>query len=208
MIEENLGILTNITVEGFKSIKKMDLPLTPLNVIIGPNGVGKSNFIGVFKLLYNIVNQNLQSYIAQSGGAERFLHFGNKNTNEKIKVCNTLDVMPQRYRRIKYSITSGKLDANNANIAMIIKLVANIVLIRLCAMRSDEPKKYPSDINPKNIPIIILVITALEPTQKDNWRNTTNSKDKLTYPFKNIKNINQIRNLRDITNPLFSCGKC
>lgn len=93
MIEENLGILTNITVEGFKSIKKMDLPLTPLNVIIGPNGVGKSNFIGVFKLLYNIVNQNLQSYIAQSGGAERFLHFGNKNTNEiLIKLafkCNT-----------------------------------------------------------------------------------------------------------------------
>lgn len=93
MTEENLGILTNIKVEGFKSIKKMDLPLKPLNVIVGPNGVGKSNFIGVFKLLYNIVNQNLQAYIAQNGGAERFLCLGSKNTSEILVnlafKCNT-----------------------------------------------------------------------------------------------------------------------
>ena len=81
------------------------------------------------------------------------------------------------------------------------KLAANIVLIRLCVIRSDDPRKYPNDINPKNMPIIILVITALEPTQNDNWRSTTNSKDKLTYPFRKIKNINHMRNLRDMKNP-------
>jgi hypothetical protein len=38
------------------------------------NGSGKSNFISVFRLLENIYNQRLQSYVKQNGGAERFFH--------------------------------------------------------------------------------------------------------------------------------------
>ncbi len=76
--------------------------------------------------------------------------------------------MPQRYRCTKYSVTNGKLAAKKANNAITIKLTDKTVLIRLLAMRGDDPIKYPSDINPKNVPIIILVITALDPTQKAN----------------------------------------
>lgn len=80
MSEQELGILTNIKIKGFKSIKELDLDLKPINIIIGQNGAGKSNFIGVFKLLYNIVNKDLQFYIKKSGGAERLLFFGSKVT--------------------------------------------------------------------------------------------------------------------------------
>jgi hypothetical protein len=66
-----------------------------------------------------------------------------------------------------------------------------------------EPRKYPKDIKPKNVPIIILDTTADEPTKNPNWRMTSNSKDKLTYPFKNIKNNNQVRNLKNIVFSLF-----
>jgi predicted ATPase len=45
--------------------------MQPINVLIGANGSGKSNFISVFRLLENIYNQRLQSYIKQNGGAER-----------------------------------------------------------------------------------------------------------------------------------------
>lgn len=79
-MKPNYGILGNMKVQGFKSIKEMDLELRPLNIIIGPNGVGKSNFINVFEFLYNIINLNLQEYIKQNGGAERFLYLGSKNT--------------------------------------------------------------------------------------------------------------------------------
>jgi predicted ATPase len=47
-------MLQNIKIEGFKSIKKLDLKLTPINILIGSNGVGKSNFISFFKLVNNI----------------------------------------------------------------------------------------------------------------------------------------------------------
>src|ERR1035441_2354059 len=73
-------ILDHIEVEGFKSIRQMALDLKPLNVMLGPNGVGKSNFIGLFRLLHQIVERNLQTYVGQSGGADALLHFGAKRT--------------------------------------------------------------------------------------------------------------------------------
>ena len=75
-------MITKIKIDGFKSIKHLDVDLKPINILIGGNGVGKSNFISIFSLLRNIYNQNLQKYIAFKGGADSFLHFGKKNTSE------------------------------------------------------------------------------------------------------------------------------
>ncbi len=79
--------LNRIQVKGFKSIKELDLELKALNILIGANGSGKSNFISLFKLLNQIVGQNLQSFVGLSGGAETFLFFGSKVTdNIEIKL--------------------------------------------------------------------------------------------------------------------------
>jgi len=72
--------IQRMKIEGFKSIKSLDIELKPLNILIGANGAGKSNFISAFKFLNELASRNLQYYIGQSGGAERFLHFGCKNT--------------------------------------------------------------------------------------------------------------------------------
>ncbi len=74
-------MLQNIKIEGYKSIKKMDLKLSPINILIGSNGVGKSNFISFFKLVNNIYEQRLQQYSLKSG-VDNQLHYGRKNTNE------------------------------------------------------------------------------------------------------------------------------
>src|SRR5690554_3967009 len=74
-------MLQNIKIEGFKSIKTLDLKLSPINLLIGPNGVGKSNFISFFKLVNNIYEQRLQQYSLKSG-VDNLLHYGRKNTNE------------------------------------------------------------------------------------------------------------------------------
>jgi predicted ATPase len=72
--------LDRIQVNGFKSIRELDLPLGKLNVLIGPNGAGKSNFVGLFRLLNSIVERRLGLYTGQNGGAENLLHFGTKST--------------------------------------------------------------------------------------------------------------------------------
>ncbi|CAC9655616.1 ABC transport protein, ATP-binding subunit [uncultured Gammaproteobacteria bacterium] len=74
--------LSHIKIKGFKSIKALDLEMKPINVLIGANGAGKSNFISVFKLLDLIYKQKLQTYVLTNGKAERFLHFGSKNTDK------------------------------------------------------------------------------------------------------------------------------
>lgn len=74
-------MLQEIKIEGFKSIKKLDLKLSPINILIGSNGVGKSNFISFFKLVNNIYEQRLQQYSLKSG-VDNLLHYGRKNTLE------------------------------------------------------------------------------------------------------------------------------
>lgn len=74
-------MLQKIKIEGFKSIKTLDLKLSPINLLIGSNGVGKSNFISFFKLVNNIYEQRLQQYSLKSG-VDNLLHYGRKNTNE------------------------------------------------------------------------------------------------------------------------------
>ena len=78
--------LDNITIKGYKSIKLLEkFNLAPLNILIGANGAGKSNFIGLFDLLHQVIEGNLQLTVAKSGGADSFLHFGQKHT-DKIEI--------------------------------------------------------------------------------------------------------------------------
>ena len=68
--------LDRISIKGFKSIRNLDdLELRPLNVLIGANGAGKSNFVEVFRMLDAIVHQQLQGYILKRGSGDGFLHW-------------------------------------------------------------------------------------------------------------------------------------
>ena len=57
----------------------MDLSLKPINIFIGSNGVGKTNFISFFRLVNNIYEQRLQNYTMQNR-TEALLHYGLKHT--------------------------------------------------------------------------------------------------------------------------------
>lgn len=74
--------LDKIRVAGFKSVRDQEVELRPLNVLIGANGAGKSNFIAAFRLLNDILNENLQVAVGRAGGADRLLFFGRKQTDE------------------------------------------------------------------------------------------------------------------------------
>ena len=75
-------MITKIDIRGYKSIREQSVSLKSLNILIGGNGVGKSNFISIFSLVRAIYEQNLADYVIRKGGADSFLHFGKKNTQE------------------------------------------------------------------------------------------------------------------------------
>ena len=73
--------IKKLTIEGFKSIRKLeDFELRPLNVLIGANGAGKSNFVSFFRLLRELIEQRLQVAVATEGGADACLYLGPKVT--------------------------------------------------------------------------------------------------------------------------------
>lgn len=76
------GNLSKITVKGYKSIRELvDFEIRNLNVLIGANGAGKSNFIQLFNFLHNILEMNLQPYVIKNGGADALLYHGSKATD-------------------------------------------------------------------------------------------------------------------------------
>jgi len=75
--------ITLLTIKGFKSIRDLrELELTNLNVLIGANGVGKSNFVSYFKMLGEMMDQRLQVWTKKQGGADRILTYGIKVTTQ------------------------------------------------------------------------------------------------------------------------------
>ena len=57
-----------IEIKGYKSIKEQKVDFKDINILIGSNGSGKSNFISFFEFLNRLYNRNLQEYISLRGG--------------------------------------------------------------------------------------------------------------------------------------------
>lgn len=79
---DDSGQISRLVLKGYKSIADCDLPMARLNVLIGANGAGKSNFIGFFRLINQMLEEGLQTAVGTAGGPDALLHFGRKKTEE------------------------------------------------------------------------------------------------------------------------------
>jgi len=69
--------LDRISIRGFKSIEKLDdFELKSLNVLIGANGSGKSNFVEFFRILRAMIEERFQSYVISNGPADGYFFNG------------------------------------------------------------------------------------------------------------------------------------
>ena len=72
-----------LSIEGFKSLQSVrELELRSINVLIGSNGAGKSNFVSLFTMLTEMVEGRLQGWTRKQGSADRIVSFGVKETKE------------------------------------------------------------------------------------------------------------------------------
>jgi predicted ATPase len=75
--------IRKITLKGYKSIRLLeDFELGSVNVLIGANGCGKSNFVGFFYLLRELVERRLEKAVNKAGGADTQLYLGPKVTDK------------------------------------------------------------------------------------------------------------------------------
>ena len=74
--------LTMLRIKGFKSIgKEQEITFGDINVMIGANGVGKSNLVSFFRLLSYLTTDKLQFGIGKQGYADSILYYGSQKTD-------------------------------------------------------------------------------------------------------------------------------
>jgi predicted ATPase len=61
-------MIKKLSIEGYRSIRKLSLDLQPVNVLSGPNGCGKSNLYNSLVLVARAVEGRLARAIAEEGG--------------------------------------------------------------------------------------------------------------------------------------------
>ena len=75
--------ISQLSIRGFKSIQRLEeFEMTDINVLIGANGAGKSNFVSFFEMLNEMMAGRLQSWTQKQGSADRIVSFGVKQTSE------------------------------------------------------------------------------------------------------------------------------
>jgi predicted ATPase len=74
------GKLETLKISGYRSIRSTSVDFRDINVIVGQNGAGKSNFLSIFRLLSQIFREELQNSIIKQGGLAKLLHFGPQTT--------------------------------------------------------------------------------------------------------------------------------
>lgn len=70
----------SITIKGYKSIKNQQVALDRINLLIGGNGAGKTNFLSAFDFARIAYNGDTADYVEDCGGANRLLYMGRKHT--------------------------------------------------------------------------------------------------------------------------------
>ena len=82
--------LDALFIEGFKSIRSLppaetagsarEFALKNVNLLIGANGAGKSNFVLFFRMLRSMAEEGLARFVTEHGGQDSFFFGGPKET--------------------------------------------------------------------------------------------------------------------------------
>jgi predicted ATPase len=62
--------ITRVKVSNFKSFAELDVELRPLNIVVGSNAAGKSNFLEIFRFVRDIAVEGLKNAVSLQGGME------------------------------------------------------------------------------------------------------------------------------------------
>ncbi|MDD5393934.1 MAG: AAA family ATPase [Thiothrix sp.] len=78
------GYLDHVEIRGFRSLKDVSVDLSPLTVLIGANGAGKSNFIKFFEMMRWLMDgRSLREWVLRESGADDNLFMG-KDTTDSV----------------------------------------------------------------------------------------------------------------------------
>jgi predicted ATPase len=107
--EEGLVTLTDISITGFRSIRNISFPLRRLTVLVGGNGVGKTNLYRSLEMLHAAAKGTLAEEIAREGGLGSIFFAGERKKHEQPRLAleATLDGIFEDGRPVTYAAEIG-----------------------------------------------------------------------------------------------------
>jgi len=82
-----MALIKQLTVSGYRSIRDLTLKLDRVNVIVGPNGCGKSNLYRALYLVAAAANGTLARALAGEGGLPSVFWAGKRHKLEKRRIA-------------------------------------------------------------------------------------------------------------------------
>nr|WP_249159863.1 AAA family ATPase [Bradyrhizobium tropiciagri] len=105
---------TDIAISNYRSIRRLSMPIQPLSVFVGENGVGKSNLYKSLSLLRDAATGRITRTIADEGGLNSVFWSGPRKRGDDARLR-----LAASFDHIGYSIELGfpfgKLDGSVAN---------------------------------------------------------------------------------------------
>ncbi|WP_203567815.1 AAA family ATPase [Aestuariimicrobium ganziense] len=99
-------MLTTLAVHGYRSLREVVLPLAPVTVVTGANGVGKSSLYRSLRLLSETGAGRLVSSLAHDGGLQRVLWAGPETVTRAMRT-GEVPVQGTGSRRAPISLMLG-----------------------------------------------------------------------------------------------------
>ncbi|MCX5267446.1 MULTISPECIES: AAA family ATPase [unclassified Streptomyces] len=78
--------LLQLTVENFRTLTEVELPLGPLTVMVGPNAAGKSNVLHVFEFLGDVVESGIVGALDALGGYPEVSYRGGSRFPAEMRI--------------------------------------------------------------------------------------------------------------------------
>ena len=78
-------MMTRLAIHGYRSIRDLTLDLSPLTVVTGPNGTGKSSLYRALRLLADVAQGRLIASLAREGGLASVLWAGPERISRDMR---------------------------------------------------------------------------------------------------------------------------
>lgn len=100
-----MGRISRLKINGYKRLHNIDLEMRPLMVMIGANGIGKTSFLEVFKLLQASLTGSLASKLSKMGGFSQILTKGKSGSFVKeMSFALEMDMNLPEHEPLKYEL--------------------------------------------------------------------------------------------------------
>lgn len=94
--------LSAITIQNYRSVRRLSLPVEQLSVFVGANGVGKTNLYKALALLRSAADGAITRTIAEEGGLESVLWAGQRSDRKPVRL-----VLKAQFNELEYGVEVG-----------------------------------------------------------------------------------------------------